>query len=530
MQLPERAWSPNLREFARRWTEDKQANGLMDFTDLIATCLRDVALAPKNPTVIFADEAQDLNRMQLSLVRKWGERANYFIVCGDDDQASLPGSTVLTEAGETIAVEALNPDYHRIVSYDCVHSQLSGLRKGHALRIQPSHYCGHAVRVEVADRTTRTTHNHPWLFRWTASSRDKHVVYLMRKGDSFRVGWCKLIRADGSCHLAVRAHLEGADAAWILRVCDRRSEASLWKSYIAAEHGLCTAVWRPMHDQCRGHYTPDVISKLFHMLGNHADRGARCLRAFGRDVSLPFYERGKSNRYGAQTNKTAACNLIPGVMALPVVERPGRDGVAWRSVSKIERFRYDGCVYGLSVPPHHTYIADGIVTHNCIYGFTGAQPEAILHPDIPEDHKIVLKQSYRVPRSVHALAERTIRQVTIRQEKVYLPRPEDGHVSKLAAGGYNSTEYGILKTVEEHMAQGRTVMFLASCAYMLKPMIQVLRKHGIPFHNPYRRSNGFWNPIRLGKPTSTPHRILALLVAHRDFGQYSRPWRRGRGK
>jgi superfamily I DNA/RNA helicase len=249
MQIPERAWSPNLREFARRWTEYKGANGLMDFTDLIETCLRNVALAPKNPSVIFADEAQDLNRMQLTLVRKWGERANYFIVAGDDDQT--------------------------------------------------------------------------------------------------------------------------------------------------------------------------------------------------------------------------------------------------------------------------------------IYTFTGAQPEAILHPDIPHDHKIVLKQSYRVPRSVHALAERTIHQVTVRQEKVYLPRPEDGHVSKLAAGGYNSTEYGILKTAEEHVAQGRTVMFLASCSYMLKPLIQVLRKHGIPFHNPYRRSNGFWNPIRLGRRASTPHRILALLVAHRDFGECHRPWTQG---
>jgi len=73
----------------------KRENGLLDFTDLIETCLRDVALAPHTPSVIFADEAQDLNRMQLPLVRKWGERANYFIVAGDDDQTiySFTGAT-----------------------------------------------------------------------------------------------------------------------------------------------------------------------------------------------------------------------------------------------------------------------------------------------------------------------------------------------------------------------------------------------------------------------------------------------------
>lgn len=249
MQIKEAAWSMNLLVFARKWTEYKRANGLMDFTDLIETCCRDVFSAPKSPSVIFADEAQDLNRLQLALIRKWGERAEYFIVAGDDDQT--------------------------------------------------------------------------------------------------------------------------------------------------------------------------------------------------------------------------------------------------------------------------------------IYTFTGADPEAILHPDIPDDHKIILKQSYRVPRAIHALAEKTIRQVTIRQEKVYLPRQEDGHVSRLAAGGLNSTEYGILKTTEEHLAKGQTVMFLASCSYMLKPLIQVLRSHGIPFHNPYRRTNGFWNPLRFGKPGSTPSRVLALLVGHPSAGDLHRPWTQG---
>ena len=40
-----------------------------------------------------------------------------------------------------------------------------------------------------------------------------------------------------------------------------------------------------------------------------------------------------------------------------------------------------------------------------IYTFTGATPDAFLDPDIPDDHKIILKQSYRVPRAVHGLAD-----------------------------------------------------------------------------------------------------------------------------
>ena len=249
LMIPQKGWPLTLRQFEEKWTGYKQALNLLDFTDLIERCLLDVAIAPRDPAVIFADEAQDLNRMQLTLIRKWGERANYFILAGDDDQT--------------------------------------------------------------------------------------------------------------------------------------------------------------------------------------------------------------------------------------------------------------------------------------IFSFTGASPDAILDPDIPEDHKIILKQSFRVPRAVHAVANKLIRQVTRRQEKIYLARPEDGAVQRLSTGTYKSTEYFILKSAEEHLRQGKSVMFLAACSYMLQPVVAALRKRGIPFHNPYRKSNGFWNPLRIGKKGSSASRILALLVAHRDFGEGHRPWTHG---
>jgi superfamily I DNA/RNA helicase len=161
-----------------------------------------------------------------------------------------------------------------------------------------------------------------------------------------------------------------------------------------------------------------------------------------------------------------------------------------------------------------------------IYSFTGATPEAVLDPDIPADHKIILKQSYRVPRAVHGPAMRLIKQVTRRQEKDYLPRPAEGECIRLSSGTYKSPEYFILKTAIQHLERGQTVMFLAACGYMLQPLVAVLRKNAIPFHNPYRKSNGFWNPLRMGRG-STPSRILALLVAHPGFGNGRRDWTNG---
>jgi DNA helicase II / ATP-dependent DNA helicase PcrA len=71
------------------------------------------------------------------------------------------------------------------------------------------------------------------------------------------------------------------------------------------------------------------------------------------------------------------------------------------------------------------------------------------------------------------------------------------------------------------------VMFLAACSYMLRPIIQILRKHAIPFHNPFRCSNGFWNPLRITRRQSSANRFLALLAAHPAFGNGYREWTAG---
>lgn len=156
-----------------------------------------------------------------------------------------------------------------------------------------------------------------------------------------------------------------------------------------------------------------------------------------------------------------------------------------------------------------------------IYSWCGATPDGILDPEIPEDHKIFLEQSHRIPQSVHIRATRLIHQVSRRQAKVYAPRSEEGICTQISRGGYKSPEYWILKTITQHIEKKQSVMLLASCSYMLEPVIAVLRKSGIPFHNPYRTSNGFWNPLRHGRRESSASRLRSLLGGkpwtHRDL-------------
>lgn len=162
----------------------------------------------------------------------------------------------------------------------------------------------------------------------------------------------------------------------------------------------------------------------------------------------------------------------------------------------------------------------------CIFSFTGADPDVLIDPPIPEKNIIVLKQSYRVPIAVHAEAVKWIKSVRRRQEKEYFPRQHPGKVVRLATGTWDNPGDSILRLLEQHLNDGQSVMFLTACTYQLRPLIKMLRDRGWPFHNPYRRSNGFWNPIRIGKPGTAPNRILSLLAAHPDSGPDQRTWTR----
>jgi len=166
-----------------------------------------------------------------------------------------------------------------------------------------------------------------------------------------------------------------------------------------------------------------------------------------------------------------------------------------------------------------------------IMDFRGGDPSTILAAEASDE---ILTQSHRVPPAVHAVAQNWIVKCSERFPKDYHPRianPDRDPTSDHSYGwanrvGYNLHDAELVKAVEQDIANNSTVMVLASCGYMLTPLIRALRTRGIPFHNPYRPGETAWNP--LGKPTrgmSTPHRILRYLIMdERALGAASRLW------
>jgi len=158
-----------------------------------------------------------------------------------------------------------------------------------------------------------------------------------------------------------------------------------------------------------------------------------------------------------------------------------------------------------------------------LYAFKGAAPDAFLDPPVPDEHKWILPQSYRVPRTVHAVATAWIERVSRREPKEYRPRDADGLVRR--AGFSHDQPDALLADVERQVADGRTVMILTTCAYMLTAVKNGLRARGLPFHNPYRRVRGDWNPLAATRGVSAADRLLAYLILdERIFGDAAHGW------
>jgi len=67
----------------------------------------------------------------------------------------------------------------------------------------------------------------------------------------------------------------------------------------------------------------------------------------------------------------------------------------------------------------------------------------------------------------------------------------------------------LIEDIKKRVAQGKECMVLATCRYMLSSLLATMKSRGVPFHNPYRVTEGPWNPMRGG--TERLSRFLSLF-------------------
>lgn len=144
-----------------------------------------------------------------------------------------------------------------------------------------------------------------------------------------------------------------------------------------------------------------------------------------------------------------------------------------------------------------------------LFSWRGACRESMAAP-----YHTVLSQSYRVPRAVWRVSTAITRAMEHHDDAPYQPTDQAGEVVRLS--DQIRLPEPLVPRIEEAIAAEQSIMVLASCGYMLGPLLAVLRKAAIPYHNPYC---GRWSPLRL--TGGTARAVLDVAAAAREDGIYT---------
>ena len=276
-----------------------------------------------------------------------------------------PETKILTPSGET-RIDSLR-DGDEVAAFAPHSRAIVGQRSGPQVKVGTRHYGGPLYGVSVEAKTTWCTDGHLFSVRLAYNAPSIWCVYLMRRGRWWRVGKTKLLTTWG-LGLKQRLDMEDGEEAWILSTHDLNSDAACAEQIVSARYGIPTTFWVESQTCKR---TESQIAHIYDQIDPMAlHRSALwALSDHHRRLEYPFIRRGRTRaKYGRRVSFLArACNLLPGAMEVPMPTTG--PSFSWVPIRHIDIQHYSGSVYSLDVEKYHHYIADGIVTHNCFYGW-----------------------------------------------------------------------------------------------------------------------------------------------------------------
>ena len=262
-------------------------------------------------------------------------------------------------------------DGDRVISYDSLSGQVKGRRNGgYEIRTANRQYDGLLYSITAAGKTTRATDNHEFSVRFNPETKANYCTYLMRRGKWWRVGQTKAYDAR-QFGLKTRLNQEHADEIWLLSIHEDRIAAQVMEQILTCKYGIPYTIWEQDRFAGEPKRTQQQIASIYEALDlDEMERNAhRLLHDFNRSERFPFITKD-SKREKFSTRVTArihACNLVPELMQLPIPT--GGSEFEWRSIDAATAEHFTGTVYSLAVQQYQHYIADGIITHNCLYGW-----------------------------------------------------------------------------------------------------------------------------------------------------------------
>ena len=240
-------------------------------------------------------------------------------------------------------------------------------------------------------------------------------------------------------------------------------------------------------------------------------------------------------RFGADKQGQVGTNSLPCIPASSV--RPGMamftgDG-GYDLVESVEEVALEGYVYDINVDDTHNFVANGLVTHNSVYSFRGADIRNILdfENDFPDATTVLLEQNYRSTQTILDAANGLIAHNTEQKpkhlwtdgetgEKIVVGEFDDEH----AEARYVASE--INRLVEEGYSRDEIAVF-----YRMNAQSRVLEDTLVRFEIPYQVIGGtkFYDRLEI-KDAIAYLQLLANPADAISFGRIVNSPRRGIGQ
>lgn len=465
---------------------------------------------------LLVDECQDLNGVMLAIAQGQQDHAQLIAV---GDACQPPGTMVQVVVGEGPGagripivedrpIEQLRAG-DAVVSWSVSKSHL--FTRGSAITgITMRPYVGDLICVKAGPDRSRYTPDHRCVVRIRDAFAEKHLVYVMRKGASFRVG-----RATGrygsqgnAFGPMLRAHKERADGLWILGAYDTSEAAAAVEALASYRFGVPMMLFTASGNRLM---SQPSIDDFWLKMGDLSEQGAALLAAHGRDIRFPLWEAGQETMLIRRAQVMRACNVMDGMTMRSVAEAD------WIPVAT-SREHYTGPVYSMDVADHHTYVADGLVTHNCqqIYEWNGSL-NAMAQLDVA--NRVWLTRSFRFGSEIAEVANLVLSRLT---DKRIIGAGKPGTVGRLSypdavlartnAAAVNFALREIVAGGAPHIVGGaEEVVAFAKGALDLQ--------RGMQSWHPDLACFSTWNEVRLYVETDELGQDIKLLVSLIDeFG------------
>ena len=434
---------------------------------------------------LLIDEFQDINKEFYEFYFKSLKPNNFFAV-GDGRQCQPEGTKIRLRNNifkniEDVQVGDSVVWYDNKKSYVCgpTNSAKNSIEK----KIEKIHcrdfYNDNIITIKTENgNSSKYTPNHITFVKLNESDYN-HAVYLMCDDNyRFRIGKIPFhSNKTTSNPWRDKMYQEGCSKIWILKIFKTDKEARVLETKLSYKYQIPQTCWQLNKVQ----WTKEDLDFIYEGLDTKKT-AELCLKEFNRDINFPLLDKNKekSDKIHFATNAVTeiyASNLMPEVMSCLVYNPELKHKKQYEKITEVNYnfIKSPIKVYSLQVEGG-TYVADNIITHNCIYSFTGGSLEWMNRTLNDCDTAIYeLNTCYRCPKNIIKFANKFI----IGDPDVYFTSTESNleDLGTIVTKGFSNDD---LVDDVSMIGDYKNWFILCRTNQQVKDILELLGKNNIP--------------------------------------------------